>query len=143
MKRIISSNKSYQSTVPNLSNWKLSPTFASWSEDKPNALWITSLEWGFRSPSQLSSSAGFYWCELDERHKEIWLETNKDINVNVYSLKQKDIQPLIGTASQTVWLRPSKVQLHEKVVQPSGEHPINKNIYRSLPIWSYALLTFI
>jgi hypothetical protein len=64
---------------------------------------------------------------------------SKDINVNVYSNK-KNIQPLIGTASQTVWLRPSKDQLHEKVVQPSVEHPINKSMYRSQPIWSYKFL---
>lgn len=66
---------SYQSTVPNLSNWKLSPTLASRSDDKPNAFGITTLECGLRSPSQLSSSAGFYLSDLDKRHREISLDT--------------------------------------------------------------------
>ena len=38
-----------------------------------------------------------------------------------------DSQPLIGTASQTIWLPPLMDQLQEKVEQPNGEPPKNKN----------------
>lgn len=37
-----------------------------------------------------------------------------------------DSQPLIGTASQTIWLPPLMDQLQEKVEQPNGEPPKNK-----------------
>lgn len=46
--------------LPSLSNWNLSLTAALWSDGSAYASGITTLESGFKSESQSSSSAGFW-----------------------------------------------------------------------------------
>ena len=105
--------------LPRRSNWNLSPSTAFASDGTAYAPFITSFDCGLRSPSQSSSSAGF-WIGKTSKQVSGTLHYNRHLQQEE---KEENIIPLKETVSQTIWLQPWVAQPQEKALQPSVIRP--------------------
>jgi hypothetical protein len=105
--------------LPRRSNWNLSPSMAFASDGTAYAPFITSFDCGLRSPSQSSSSAGF-WIGKTSRQVSGTFHYNRHLQQEG---KEENTIPLKETVSQTIWLQPWVAQPQEKAPQPSVIRP--------------------